>query len=389
MFVLKNINKTFTSSSSKQVALSSINLSFPIKGLVFIKGESGSGKSTLLNILGLLLKPTSGTMLFNGKDVSRMSNKEKENIRLNQIGYVFQHFNLIDELSVLDNLLLFENNKEKAERLLSSLGIKELENKEVSKLSGGEKQRVGIARALMKDPLVLLCDEPTGALDEDNSKKVRDILLELSKNILVIVTSHEKTLFNDAHYFVEIEKGNIKESNLNEGNVKPIRLSKRGYKGNLRPFRRLIRKKNRAKSIICLICFIFMEVIFSCGLGFQKGASKIESSIMDTSFDSLFLSVSKKEKVSSSSSLNLIKQSKPSKNDISFLLDKADAYASLSFVLPYNESFYIGEEKQTPVNFVPYLPSDLLTFSSFNLENFSLTKNMLVFVNDSFYQVQR
>ena len=184
MFVLKNINKTFTSSSSKQVALSSINLSFPIKGLVFIKGESGSGKSTLLNILGLLLKPTSGTMLFNGKDVSRMSNKEKENIRLNQIGYVFQHFNLIDELSVLDNLLLFENNKEKAERLLSSLGIKELENKEVSKLSGGEKQRVGIARALMKDPLVLLCDEPTGALDEDNSKKVRDILLELSTYLI-------------------------------------------------------------------------------------------------------------------------------------------------------------------------------------------------------------
>lgn len=384
MFVLKNINKTFTSSSSKQVVLSSINLSFPIKGLVFIKGESGSGKSTLLNILGLLLKPTSGTMLFNGKDVSRMSNKEKENIRLNQIGYVFQHFNLIDELSVLDNLLLFENNKEKAERLLSSLGIKELENKKVSKLSGGEKQRVGIARALMKDPLVLLCDEPTGALDEENSKNVRDILLELSKSILIIVTSHEKTLFNGARYFVEIEKGNIKDSNLIEDKVKPIRLNKRGYKGNLRPFRRLIRKKNRAKSIICLICFIFMEVVFSCGLGFQKGASKIESLIMDTSFDSLFLSVSKKEKVSSSSSLNLVKQSKPSKNDISFLLDKADAYASLSFALPYSESFYLEEEKQVPANFVPYLPSDLLTFSSFNLENFSLTKNMLVFVNDSF-----
>lgn len=384
MFVLKNINKKFTSSSSKQVALSSINLSFPSKGLVFIKGESGSGKSTLLNILGFLLKPTSGKMLFNGKDVSKMSNKEKENIRLNQIGYVFQHFNLIDELRVLDNLLLFENNKEKAEQLLLSLGIKELENKEVSKLSGGEKQRVGIARALMKDPLVLLCDEPTGALDEDNSKNVRDILLELSKKVLVIVTSHEKTLFNDAPYLVEIEKGNIKESNLIEDKVKPIQLNKRGYKGNLRPFRRLIRKKNRAKSIICLICFIFMEVVFSCGLGFQKGASKIESLIMDTSFDSLFLSVSKKEKVSSSSSLNLVKQSKPSKNDISFLLDKADAYASLSFALPYSESFYLEEEKQVPANFVPYLPSDLLTFSSFNLENFSLTKNMLVFVNDSF-----
>lgn len=222
MFVLKNINKIFTSSSSKQIALSSINLSFPSKGLVFIKGESGSGKSTLLNILGLLLKPTSGTMLFNGKDVSRMSSKEKENIRLNQIGCVFQHFNLIDELSVLDNLLLFENNKEKAGRLLLSLGIKELENKEVSKLSGGEKQRVGIARALMKDPLVLLCDEPTGALDEENSKNVRDILLELSKSILIIVTSHEKTLFNGARYFVEIEKGNIKDSNLIEDKVKPI-----------------------------------------------------------------------------------------------------------------------------------------------------------------------
>lgn len=384
MYLLKKISKSFGSGSNKETALSSISLVFPSKGLVFIKGESGSGKSTLLNILGFLLTPNYGKLFFNGKDVSKLSSKEKENIRLNQIGFVFQHFNLIEELTVSENLLLFENDKERALKVLSKLGIKDFANKSVSKLSGGEKQRVGIARALMKSPLVLLCDEPTGALDEENSLKVKSILESLSKDILVIAVSHEKRLFNNANYYLELERGHVKETNLPLTNSLPKTFKKRKFKGNLNPFRKLLSKKNKVKSMICFFSFCLMEVVFSCGLGFKKGAEQINDSIMENSFDSLFLTVSKKEKVSASSSLNLVRESKPSKSDLSFLGKRVDVYSSFSFALPYSESFYINDAKQTPTGFSPYFPTDLLTFDKYNLSDFILTKNMMVFVNDSF-----
>lgn len=384
MYLLKKISESFGSGPNKETALSSISLSFPSKGLVFIKGESGSGKSTLLNILGFLLTPSIGKLYFNGKDVSKLSSKEKENIRLNQIGFVFQHFNLIEDLTVLENLLLFENDKEKAAEVISKLGIKNFANKSVSKLSGGEKQRVGIARALMKNPLVLLCDEPTGALDEENSLRVRSILESLSKDILVVAVSHEKYLFNNANYYLELERGHIKETNLPLTSLISKTFKKRRFKGNLNPFRKLLSKKNKVKSMICFFSFCLMEAVFSCSLGFQKGARQINDSIMESSFDSLFLKVSKKEKVSTSSSLNLVKESKPNRSDLSFLGEKADLYSSFSFALPYSESFYINDTKQTPANFSPYFPTDLLTFDKYNLSDFLLTKNMMVFVNDSF-----
>lgn len=387
MYKLRKVTKIYKDGSNTKKALDNFSLTFPSKGFVLIYGSSGCGKSTLLNILGFLDKPTSGSLLYKGKDISKLSENEKNNIRLLDLSYVFQHFNLIEELSVLDNLLLVNSDKDLSIKLLKDLGILKYKNFKVFKLSGGQKQRVAIARALMKSPSILLCDEPTGALDKKNSKSVKSILLELAKTRLVIVVSHDVDLFLDSStLYAKIEEGKVVSTNLSSSLLsepKSINLKKE-YKGNLLPLRKEVFRKEKKKNLLCLFSLCLMEVIFSCCFGFNKASKEIYSSIDDNSLDSSFFSIAKKEKVSSSSSLSLIRETKPDRIDLSFLNENIEIVNPLSFVLSSSETFYYQNQKQNPVGCFPLFNSDSETFSSFGVNESIFNNEPVCFINDLF-----
>ena len=184
--LLERLNRRF----GKQRVLKDIDLAFPKKGLLAIVGESGSGKSTLLNILSGLDHGYEGKVKILGKDLKKLSESERMEFRLRTVGYLFQSFNLLELESVFTNVTLPLNaislsskniKKRRGIDLISYVGLKGKEKRNVSTLSGGEKQRVALARALINDPKILLCDEPTGALDEKNGKAVFELLQKISK----------------------------------------------------------------------------------------------------------------------------------------------------------------------------------------------------------------
>ena len=196
MIEVKNISKIYKEKKGKEtVALRDVSLKLPNVGLIFINGKSGSGKSTLLNILGLLEDATNGEVIINGKNINKFREIDKTTYRSKEIGFVFQEFDLIDELNVYENvelaLDLIRDKTANIDELLTSLGINDLKARKINELSGGEKQRVAIARAIVKKPSIILADEPTGNLDSENSEAIFKILKNLSYNHLVIVVSHD------------------------------------------------------------------------------------------------------------------------------------------------------------------------------------------------------
>ena len=198
MINVKNLTKIYNSKNAeKTVALSDISFSLPSTGLVFIIGKSGSGKSTLLNILACLDSPISGSVKFNNLELATLSERDSYNFRGQEVGFIFQYYYLIDDLTVRENILLsndISKTDNDIEELLVDLELKEIENKYPFELSGGQCQRVGIARALLKKPSVILADEPTGALDSKTSTQIMDLLKEVAKDRLVIMVTHNKEL---------------------------------------------------------------------------------------------------------------------------------------------------------------------------------------------------
>lgn len=199
--------------------LNNINCQFEKNSITVIKGKSGSGKSTLLQILSGLEKPQNGVILYKGKNMYRLQEKKLAGIRGRKIGFIFQEFHLIPDLSVEKNILLpMELNKldidyEKLHDLCKELDIFHLIKKKVRLLSGGEKQRVAIARALLKKPEILFADEPTGNLDLRNTNAIIEILEQLivDQQVTLIVVTHEKELFNLPHKEFELINGTLIE----------------------------------------------------------------------------------------------------------------------------------------------------------------------------------
>ncbi len=186
MLELKHVFKKYAVNS--EYVLNDINIKLD-KGLVSIEGSSGSGKSTLLNLIGLLDKPTKGDIYLDGKHLNKLKKKEIDYYHHKKIGFIFQNYNLIEYLTVYENLTI-THNSEYVDKILKDLNIYKLKNKKVNKLSGGEKGRVAIARVLVQDPDILLCDEPTGALDSKTGEIIMNILKDISKRKLVIMVTH-------------------------------------------------------------------------------------------------------------------------------------------------------------------------------------------------------
>lgn len=206
MIQLSNIKKVFCSEEIETWALREVNLEVKQGEFVAIMGPSGCGKSTLLNILGLLDYPTDGTFILNNRDVTTLSENERTDIRKGLIGFVFQSFNLIDDLNVFENIelpLLYMNitNKERklrVEALMDKIQMSHRRRHFPNQLSGGQQQRVAIARAIITNPEIILADEPTGNLDSKNSNEVMNILQELhQQGTTIIMVTHSQ---HDASY---------------------------------------------------------------------------------------------------------------------------------------------------------------------------------------------
>lgn len=207
-----NIKKTFKSGKSETLVLNNVNLNVEEGKMIAIMGVSGSGKSTLLHILGLLDEPDSGDVYFFGEKIDFLDRKKLAIMRNTYIGFVFQFYSLINELSVLENVLLPSMisgiiKVDYAKELLLRVGInQELFDKRSYNLSGGEKQRVAIARALINNPKVIIADEPTSNIDENNAKLLMTLLRDLQQsfNTTVIISTHSSKIarFCDATYFL-------------------------------------------------------------------------------------------------------------------------------------------------------------------------------------------
>ena len=217
----KNVCKYYKVGEVSTKALDKASFTIDEGELVTIVGPSGSGKSTCLNILGGMDSATSGTVLCNGKEVSKFTEKELINYRKNNIGFVFQFYNLIQNLTVIENLELAAsrtNDKKDLDKLLEQVGLLSKKDNFPSQLSGGEQQRVSIARALAKSPNLLLCDEPTGALDYESSKQVLKLIEETNKkyNVTTIIITHNEAITPMADKIIKFKNGKVESIKKNK-----------------------------------------------------------------------------------------------------------------------------------------------------------------------------
>ena len=214
---VKNICKTYGSGETAVKALRNVSFSVPKGEYVAIVGESGSGKSTLLNMIGALDMPTSGKVLIDGKDIFSMNDRKLTVFRRRNIGFIFQAFNLIPELTVEQNIIFpllldyQKPDKRYLEELLTVLNLKDRRNHLPSQLSGGQQQRVAIGRALITRPSLILADEPTGNLDSQNSSEVIALLKETSKKYeqTIIMITHNRSIAQTADRVLQVSDGTL------------------------------------------------------------------------------------------------------------------------------------------------------------------------------------
>ena len=217
---LKNVKKTYIIGEQKFNALDGVDLSIDSGKLVVILGPSGAGKSTLLNLLGGMDKPTSGSIIVDTKDISKYNDKELTKYRANDVGFIFQFYNIMPTLTVDENVNLIKDvtkTTKNSKDVLKDVGLLKHKNKFPQELSGGEQQRVSIARAIMKNPKILLCDEPTGALDSNTGKDVLKLLKRQCDNdTTIIIVTHNSLIAEVADHVIKIKNGKIEENIINK-----------------------------------------------------------------------------------------------------------------------------------------------------------------------------
>ena len=226
---LNDICKDYGTKETKITALNHISFTLEKNELVVILGASGAGKSTLLNILGGMDFATSGSYRVNGREITTLNEKEMALFRRNNVGFVFQFYNLMPNLTALENVMLSSNhvsNSINPQTALEMVGLKDRINNFPSNLSGGEQQRVSIARAIAKKPEILLCDEPTGALDSNTSRDILVLLEQINQKYgtTMLIVTHNNSIKNMVHQVIRIKDGMIRECYENETRVPAAEL---------------------------------------------------------------------------------------------------------------------------------------------------------------------
>lgn len=295
MLTLKNIKKIYE--QGDEAVLDDINLTFNKNEFVSILGCSGAGKSTLLNIIGGLDDKTSGKLLINGKDIYKRDDLNLDYYRKNNVGFIFQNYNLIEHLTVYENVmlpLLLTNSKKKHKRVLKILdktGLKEKKNSKICDLSGGQKQRVAISRALINNPDIILADEPTGALDYKTGYEIMNLIKKLSKNKLVIMVTHNKVLAKKySSRIIYLDKGRV-ISDTNTSKEKNEYFSTKFKSGNLSIKNALLysiktikakRKSFLLTSLSSSIGLILVALIISVSNGLKKEMNLYEKNVLSS-----------------------------------------------------------------------------------------------------------
>lgn len=281
MIELKHVYKKYDSNNN--YALKNINIKLPTTGFISIVGESGSGKSTLLNLIGGLDTPTKGSIIINCKNIANFNKDELDYYHNKYVSFIFQDNNLIDYLSVKDNINILNNNN--INYYLNILNINNLLNKKISNLSGGEQERVSIARALTTKPKILLCDEPTSSLDSKSSENIAQLLKELSKSLLVILVTHNTKIAKEySDQIITIKDGNIisnriinrksyiknyfKTEKIKIGNNKIFKIVKYSFLYKL--------KRNIFIIIAISIGLISLSLVLGISKGFNKAIDREE-----------------------------------------------------------------------------------------------------------------
>lgn len=222
MLILKDVKKTYGEKENVVNALKGVSINFPDSEFVSILGPSGCGKTTLLNIIGGLDRYTEGDLIINGVSTKTYKDRDWDTYRNHSIGFVFQSYNLIPHLTILENVELTvtlggmdkQERKRRAKDALISVGLKEKLNKKPNELSGGQMQRVSIARAIVGEPDIILADEPTGALDTETSESIMKLLKEISKTKLVIMVTHNSSLaYKYSDRIIEMLDGEVISDN--------------------------------------------------------------------------------------------------------------------------------------------------------------------------------
>ncbi len=213
----QDLTKTYKMGDAVVHALRGVNLSVAVGEFVALMGPSGSGKSTMMHLLGCLDTPTSGRYCLEGRDVSTLSKDERARVRNSRIGFIFQTFNLLPRLSALDNIALplmygrrSGNARQRAAEALKRVGLKHRAQHQPNEMSGGERQRIAIARALVTDPALVLADEPTGNLDSKTGSEIMHLLIELSaEGLTILMVTHDAKVAAHAQRIVEMQDGEI------------------------------------------------------------------------------------------------------------------------------------------------------------------------------------
>ncbi len=378
------MSKYFGDQGNGFYALKDISISFPNIGLVGLVGKSGSGKSTLLNLLSGNEKPSKGKLLFGNKDMSKLKKNEIEELRNSYFGFVYQYFNLIESLTVEENIAmpLLIAGKSKGEALkaaktiLKQFELDYLSKRAVKSLSGGEKQRVALLRATISNPKVVFADEPTGALDEVHGVQVMEYLKKLSETKLVIVVSHNEGLIEKySDYHLRLKDGFLIESDLKPKNEN-YKINPVGNRSKSK-WKKLILsshlKSNIKKNIFTVISSTIGLATIMLSIGFFYGSKNVLNNETKRLLTRYMAGISKKETIDiKDSPLAVTRTFRPNIEEVNNIVsENIDVKYDFSYFFPVRNSIKTPNGKTMEVNFIPYMIenadtyNDLLTSSDF------------------------